>query len=244
MTYQILLIEDDLQICEILTDYLTAQKETVFRVRCANDGEKGLEQIVEGQYDLVLLDIMLPEMDGFALCRELRRISDAPIIFITARGREEDKLRGYHLGGDDYLVKPFSLPILQAKMLALLKRSKGMVQSAVLTAGGIALEPERYRVCCEGREIAFSYKEYELLRYLMEHKGKVCTREELLTHIWGYDFEGNDRVVDNHVKKLRKKLGMQGRLIRTVIRKGYQLKEDGDESESHRKSQGNKRERE
>ncbi|MDE5823847.1 MAG: response regulator transcription factor, partial [Lachnospiraceae bacterium] len=178
MTYQILLIEDDLQICEIITDYLTAQKENAYQVRCANDGEKGLEQIVEGQYDLVLLDIMLPEMDGFALCRELRKISDAPIIFITARGREEDKLRGYHLGCDDYLVKPFSLPILQAKMLALLKRSKGMVQSIILTAGEIVLEPERYRVCCEGREINFSYKEYELLRYLMEHKEKVCTREE------------------------------------------------------------------
>ena len=217
MTYQILLIEDDLQICEIITDYLTAQKENAYQVRCANDGEKGLEQIVEGQYDLVL-------------CRELRKISDAPIIFITARGREEDKLRGYHLGCDDYLVKPFSLPILQAKMLALLKRSKGMVQSRVLTAGEIVLEPERYRVCCEGREINFSYKEYELLRYLMEHKEKVCTREELLIHIWGYDFGGNDRVVDNHVKKLRKKLGTQGRQIKTVIRKGYQLKEDSDES--------------
>lgn len=226
MTYQILLIEDDLQICEILTDYLTAQTENVFQVHCANDGEKGFERIIEGQYDLVLLDIMLPEIDGFALCEELRQVSDAPIIFITARGREEDKLRGYHLGCDDYLVKPFSLPILHAKMLALLKRSKGMVQKAVLTAGDIVLEPERYKVSCEGREIDFPYKEYELLRYLMEHKGKLCTREELLTHIWGYDFDGSDRVVDNHVKKVRKKLGAQGRQIRTVIRKGYQMKED------------------
>lgn len=230
MTYQILLIEDDLQICEILTDYLEAQPENVFLVRCANDGQKGMEQIVEGQYDLVLLDIMLPEMDGFSLCRELRRISDAPIIFITARGREEDKLRGYQLGCDDYLVKPFSLAVLHAKMLALLKRAKGMVQSTVLTAGEIVLEPERYQVCCAGREVDFSHKEYELLRYLMEHKGKVCMREELLTRIWGYDFEGSDRVVDNHIKKLRKKLGAQGRLIKTIIRKGYQLKEDTDES--------------
>ncbi|MEZ3444688.1 MAG: response regulator transcription factor [Lachnospiraceae bacterium] len=229
MTYQILLIEDDLQICEILTDYLTAQKENTFCVRCANDGGKGLEQIVEGQYDLVLLDIMLPEMDGFSLCRELRRVSDAPIMFITARGGEEDKLHGYQLGCDDYLVKPFSLPVLHAKILALLKRSKGMVQRPVLTAGGIVLEPERYRVCCAGREMELSYKEYELLRYLMEHKEKVCTRDELLTRIWGYDFEGNDRVVDNHIKKLRKKLGAQGRQIRTVIRKGYQLKEETDE---------------
>ncbi len=234
MTYHILLIEDDLQICEIITDYLTAQQENVFCVRCANDGERGLEQIVEGQYDLVLLDIMLPEVDGFSLCRELRRISDAPIIFITARGREEDKLRGYQLGCDDYLVKPFSLPILHAKMLALLKRSKGMVQSPVLTAGGIEMEPERYRVRRAGIELDFSFKEYELLRYLMEHKGKVCTREELLTRIWGYDFEGNDRVVDNHIKKLRKKLGAQGSMIRTIIRKGYQLKEDTDKNANKR----------
>jgi len=226
MTYHILLIEDDLQICEILTDYLTAQTENAFWVQCVNDGEAGFERIVEGQYDLVLLDIMLPEMDGFSLCRELRKISDAPIIFITARGSEEDKLHGYHLGCDDYLVKPFSLPVLHAKMLALLKRSKGMVQRAVLTAGAIVLEPERYKVSCEGRELDFSYKEYELLKYLMEHKEKLCTREELLTHIWGYDFEGSDRVVDNHVKKLRKKLGAQGRQIKTIIRKGYQMKEE------------------
>ena len=231
MTYQILLIEDDLQICEILTDYLAAQTENVFQVHCANDGEKGFERIIEGRYDLVLLDIMLPEIDGFALCEELRQISDAPVIFITARGREEDKLRGYHLGCDDYLVKPFSLPILHAKMLALLKRSKGMVQKAVLTAGDIVLEPDRYRVSCEGREIDFTYKEYELLRYLMEHKGKLCTREELLTHIWGYDFDGSDRVVDNHVKKVRKKLGAKGGQIKTIIRKGYQMKEDINEKE-------------
>ncbi len=230
MTYRILLIEDDWQICEILTDYLTSQKEDEFQVSCARDGAAGYERIVEGQYDLVLLDIMLPEMDGFALCREIRSFSDAPVIFITARGREEDKLRGYHLGCDDYLVKPFSLPILHAKMLALLKRSKGMVQCLALTAGGIVLEPARYRVSCAGAEIDFSYKEYELLKYLMEHKGKVCTRDELLTQIWGYDFEGTDRVVDNHIKKIRKKLGAQGRQIRTVIRKGYQLREDENET--------------
>lgn len=229
MTYHILLIEDDKQICEILTDYLTARTENEFQVCCANDGQTGFERVVEGQYDLVLLDIMLPEMDGFSLCRELRKISDAPIIFITARGREEDKLHGYHLGCDDYLVKPFSLPVLHAKMLALLKRSKGMVQRAVLMAGKIVLEPERYKVSCEGREIDCSYKEYELLKYLMEHKGRLCAREELLTHIWGYDFEGSDRVVDNHVRKLRKKLGAQGRQIKTIIRKGYQMKEDGNE---------------
>ena len=235
MTFQILLIEDDLQICEIITDYLTAQKDNEFQVHCANNGGKGFECIVEGQYDLVLLDIMLPEMDGFALCKEIRQISDAPVIFITAKGREEDKLRGYHLGCDDYLVKPFSLPVLHAKMLALLKRSKGMVQKAVLTAGGIVLEPERYKVCCEGKEIDFSYKEYELLKYLMEHKGKVCEREELLTHIWGYDFDGSDRVVDNHVRKLRKKLGAQGRQIKTIIRKGYQMKGDDNEREQEKK---------
>ncbi|MDE6916033.1 MAG: response regulator transcription factor [Lachnospiraceae bacterium] len=231
MTYQILLIEDDLQICEIITDYLTAQAQNTFDVRCAGDGQEGFAKIVEGGYDLVLLDIMLPGMDGFALCRELRRRSDAPIIFITARGREEDKLRGYHLGCDDYLVKPFSLPVLHAKMLALLKRSKGMVQHAVLTAGSIVLDPERYRVSCKGSELELSCKEYELLKYLMEHKGRVCAREVLLTHIWGYDFEGNDRVVDNHVRKLRKKLGAQGRQIRTIIRKGYQMKEGEDDYE-------------
>lgn len=226
MTYRIVLIEDDPQICEILTDYLTAQTDNAFVVDCANDGEKGFERIVAGQYDLVLLDIMLPHMDGFALCREMRRFSDAPVIFITARGREEDKLRGYHLGCDDYLVKPFSLPVLHAKMLALLRRAKGMVQQPVLAAGGILLEPERYRVCCDGEEKDFSYKEYELLKYLLEHKEKVCTREELLTQIGDMisrEMTGWSITIS---KKIRKKLGAQGQQIRTVFRKGYQLKED------------------
>lgn len=224
---KILIVEDEAAIANLIKINLEAEG---YQCTCAFDGRAGADHIEQETFDLVLLDIMLPEMDGFSLCRELRRISDAPIIFITARGREEDKLRGYQLGCDDYLVKPFSLAVLHAKMLALLKRAKGMVQSTVLTAGEIVLEPERYRVCCAGREVDFSHKEYELLRYLLEHKGKVCMREELLTRIWGYDFEGSDRVVDNHIKKLRKKLGAQGRMIKTIIRKGYQLKEDTDES--------------
>lgn len=228
MTYHILLVEDDPQICEIITDYLTAQKND-FQIHCASDGEKGLEKVIEQHYDLALLDIMLPLVNGFELCRELRRVSEAPIIFITARGREEDKLRGYHLGCDDYLVKPFSLPLLHAKMLALLNRSKGMVRNPVLAAGRIMLEPERCRVTAAEKELELSFKEYELLKYLMEHKGKICTREELLVNIWGYDFEGSDRVVDNHVKKLRRKLGVHGRQIRTHIKKGYQMKEDENE---------------
>ena len=131
----------------------------------------------------------------------MRRFSDAPVIFITARGGRRISCADIIWAAMTIWSSRFSLPVLHAKMLALLRRAKGMVQQPVLAAGGILLEPERYRVCCDGEEKDFSYKEYELLKYLLEHKEKVCTREELLTQIWGYDFEGNDRVVDNHIKK-------------------------------------------
>jgi len=218
----ILIIEDDAAIREGVRILLEGDG---FLVEEAENGVLGLEKISDAT-GLVILDVMMPGISGIKTCEEIRKKSKVPVLFLTAKGQESDKLLGLTVGGDDYLVKPFSLPVLHAKMLALLRRAKGMVQQPVLAAGGILLEPERYRVCCDGEEKDFSYKEYELLKYLLEHKEKVCTREELLTQIWGYDFEGNDRVVDNHIKKIRKKLGAQGQQIRTVFRKGYQLKED------------------
>lgn len=206
MNYQILLIEDDPQICEIITDYLSTVPNPSFEVDTAVNGSLGIERIYEKRYDCILLDVMLPETDGFEVCRELRKFSDAPVIFLTARGREEDKLRGYSLGGDDYIVKLFSLPVLHAKLKALINRDKGCVREAVLKAGAITLEPDKYRVTLDGVSVELSSKEYALLKYLLEHKNKLCRREELLIQIWGYDFEGNERTVDNHVKKLRTKL--------------------------------------
>ena len=226
MEYRILLVEDDAQIRETIEDYVTGKEEDEIEIICVKDGIKGMEAAIESRFDLAILDIMLPGMDGFALCRELRRVSVVPIIFLTARGSEEDKLRGYLMGADDYMVKPFSLAVLYAKVKALIKREKGMVGSPVLQAGDIQLDPAKYTVIVDEELVDITPKEYALLRYLMEHKGRVCGREELLIAIWGYDFEGTDRVVDNHIKKLRKLLGKSGMQIKTIRRAGYKIEEN------------------
>lgn len=225
MDCHVLLIEDDEQIREVIRDYFTAQPEDTVEVICACGGSEGMERIAEAQFDLAILDIMLPDTDGFALCREIRRESIVPVIFLTARGSEEDKLKGYMLGCDDYIVKPFSLAVLYAKVRALVKRAKGMVAAEMLTAGAIELNPVQYTVTVSGKTLMMAPKEYTLLKYLMEHKNQVLSRERLLLCVWGYDFEGTDRVVDNHIKKLRKALGAEGARIKTVRKKGYQFRD-------------------
>lgn len=230
MNYRILLVEDDPQIREIIGDYFSAQGEDEIELICACDGEEGEERIAEMQYDLAILDVMLPGVDGFELCKRIRKTNMVPVIFLTARGREEDKLRGYLLGCDDYVVKPFSLAVLYAKVRALIKRDKGMVLSCVLRAGQIELDVARCTVKVKGETIALPPKEYALLRCLMERKGDVFSRDELLARVWGYDFEGTDRVVDNHVKKLRRRLGTAGKQIKTVTKKGYKMEGGTDES--------------
>lgn len=223
MEYQILLVEDDPQIREVITDYLSAAREPSFAVDSAATGDLAVEKLYEKRYDCVLLDIMLPGTDGFEVCRQLRQLSDAPVIFLTARGREEDKLQGYSLGGDDYVVKPFSLPVLHARLKALINRDKGTVREAVLQAGALTLAPDRYQVKLGEESLELSFKEYALLKYLLERKNRLCRREELLLQIWGYDFEGNERTLDNHVKKLRRKLKGAGSMIKTVFKQGYML---------------------
>ena len=166
---------------------------------------------------------MLPGMDGFSLCRKLRKDSAVPVIFLTARGQEEDRLKGYLLGCDDYVVKPFSLAVLYARVRALVKRAKGMVLENVMELGGVRLLPDRGIAYAGGEELALTPKEFALLRYLLENRGRTISRERILISVWGYDFEGSDRVVDNHIRKLRKKLGKYGKQIKTVIKKGYRM---------------------
>lgn len=223
MAFNLLLVEDDEEIREIITDYFTEKSNGTFIVNAAKDGEEGLQKLYSDDYDLVLLDVMLPELDGFTLCRELRKSSDVPIIFLTAREAENDRLFGYQLGCDDYVTKPFSLAELYAKTNALLKRAKGMVRHEIMKAGSITLDPYRYTVFVNHEEVMLAPKEFAILKILMDHPGKVVSRETLLVRIWGYDFEGNERVVDNHVKKLRKALGSASSQIKTVFKKGYKL---------------------
>ncbi|MCM1180612.1 MAG: response regulator transcription factor [Clostridium sp.] len=225
MVYQILLVEDDRQIQEILSDYFLEKGDGKIELTVAKNGEDGLERFYEMEYDLVLLDVMMPGMDGFELCRQMRQQSIVPIIFLTARGMEEDILYGYDLGCDDYMVKPFSLAELYAKVNALLKRAKGLVGENEMVCGSISLNPVTLCVQADGKRLELPPKQYALLKYLMEHKGMVVERETLLTRIWGYDYEGSDRVVDNHIKKLRKALGRAGSQIKTIIKKGYRMDE-------------------
>lgn len=219
--YQILLVEDDVQICEVITEYFHNKGEMQLTV--AHDGEEGLTYVYEKEYDLLLLDVMMPRLSGFELCKEVRRESMVPIIFLTARGREEDVLYGYDLGCDDYVVKPFSLAELYAKTKALLNRSKGLVGTKLLQCGEIAMNPTTFTVTVGEKEVVLPPKEYSILKYLLEHKGALVARETLLTRIWGYDYEGNERVVDNRIKNLRKELGTAGAQIKTIITKGYRL---------------------
>ena len=218
--YTILLVEDEPGMRTIICDYFAAQTDAP-AVVCAEDGHAALALVAAQDFDLALLDIMLPEADGFAVCRAIRRKSDMPVIFLTARRAEEDKLQGYGLGADDYVAKPFSLPVLYAKVQALLRRAKGYVRDAALHAPGVTLNLRTGLVAVDGREIDLPPKEFALLRLLMENPGGLLPREALLTRVWGWDYDGSDRVVDNRIKNLRRALGPYACYIHTVFKTGY-----------------------
>lgn len=223
MAFRFLLVEDDVEIKEIITDYFTEKSRGGFIIDSAETGDEGRQKCLENEYDLIFLDVMLPEIDGFTICREVRNKSDVPIIFITARHTEDDRLHGYSLGCDDYISKPFSLAELYAKVNALIKRSKGTVRNDAMIAGSIKLNPYRCTVFVNEEEIILAPIEFAILKILMENCGRVVTRENLIVKVWGYDFDGNDRVVDNHIKKLRKALGNASNQIKTIFKKGYKL---------------------
>ena len=218
----ILLIEDDTEICEIIRNYF-GEKGT--RICAVHNGGEAFDLIRKGieDYELVLLDIMLPQTDGFTLCRQLRLRSDVPVIFITARGREEDILSGYDLGCDDYIVKPFLLSVLYSKCEALVRRAGSTEEKRALCCGGIRLDTRTLRCFAGDSEVELPPKEFAILRYLLEHENWVVTRDTLLDRVWGYDYFGSDRVVDNHIKKLRKALGSAGAQIKTLVGRGYKL---------------------
>lgn len=225
MKYRMLCVEDDSQIREIIEDYFTSKTENDFEVFSAENGIVAEKMLSENEYDLILLDVMLPYLDGFSLCRMIRRKSDVPVIFLTARTLEEDVLLGFETGCDDYITKPFSLAKLYAKCIALLNRAKGTVIDETITIGKIRINPNSMEVTVNGIKVDLANKEFELLKYLADHKNWVVSRDSILNAIWGYEYEGGDRVVDNHIKKLRKSLGSAGEQIKTVISKGYKLSE-------------------
>lgn len=226
MSAKILLVEDDNQIREVVSDYFSAKSEGSIKMITASDGDEGLDLIENDDFDLIMLDVMLPHIDGFTLCRRIRKKKDVPVLFLTARVSEDDKLYGYELGCDDYITKPFSLAELYAKVNALLKRASGTVSKPELICGNIALNPVTLNVTACGNDIELAPKEFEILAYMMKHPNWVVSRDTLLDMIWGNDFYGSPRIVDNHVKKLRSALGEAGNQIKTVISKGYRLTEE------------------
>ena len=232
MKATILLAEDERDMREVLCDYFTAKSGGELTMISAPDGKTVFHLIETQPFDLLLLDIMLPGTDGFALCRAAREQGDAPVLFVTAREDEQDKLHGYGLGADDYVVKPFSLAVLYVKVQALLRRVRGLNAGDLLTADGISLDPARGTVTAGGRPINLPPKEFALLRVLMERRNRVLTRDELLNLAWGWDFDGSDRVVDSHIKKLRRALGTHADCIKTVVKRGYKLEVDGDENKT------------
>ena len=219
---RILIVEDNEELLKLVADFF--EDKGSFEVDTAPDGNSALSLISEKEYDIAILDIMLPGANGFEVCKALRGKSQCPIVFLTALGNEDNILKGYEIGADEYMVKPFSLKVLYAKCLALLSRSEAdLRKELVLESGDIKLYPLRMEVEAGGHEISLAPKEYFLLKVLMENRGIVLGRDRLLDLVWGYGFDGSDRVVDTHIKKLRKALGTSGDTIRTVIGGGYKI---------------------
>lgn len=225
MEKKVLLVEDDDGLREVITDYF---EHDGFIVEGASSGLMALELWEKDKYNLALLDLMLPEIDGFSLCRRLRKTSDIPIIIITARDDEEDKIIGYELGADDYVTKPFSVKVLLAKSQNLIKRAKGAIGEEtgnILAGAGIRVELLSRNVTIDGQRIELSPKEYDLLVALMENKSRIMTREMLLAKVWGYDYFGDSRAVDTHIRRLRSKMGSKAAHIGTRVKVGYKFEE-------------------
>lgn len=218
--HTVLLVEDEKRMREIVTAYF----ETAgYKVIEAGGGLEAIDVFEKEHVDLVLLDIMMPQVDGFTVCKRLRDQSDVPIIIITARSEDEDKLLGFDLGADEYVTKPFSPNVLVARAQALLKRAEGRVHGddGQVRAGMVSVNVHSREVKIENMPIGLSPKEYELLLFMMKNKNKVMTRQMILDQVWGFDYFGDLRTVDTHVKKLRSKMGDASGMIKTIIRAGY-----------------------
>ena len=226
MSFRLLIVEDSPELLEAAGDFFREEGSGLWDVVTASDGNDALAKVKNESFDLMILDIMLPGASGFDICRAAREKSDCPIIFVTALGSENNILKGYETGCDDYVVKPFSLRHLYAKSLALLKRAKKSDAGDILRCGTISLNKNTMLVTVKGREVAINAREYFLLVYLLENKGAVLTRKAILDHVWGDDLDVSDRVVDNTIRRLRESLGSASGQIKTAIGRGYRITEE------------------
>lgn len=218
---KILVVDDESRMRKLIKDFLEREGYTILE---AGDGMQALDIFYENKdVSLIILDVMMPRMDGFEVCREVRRSSTVPIVMLTARSEERDELKGFELGVDEYISKPFSPKILVARVNALLKRVKGVGADSVIDAGGIAVDKAAHIVKVDGEQIELSVKEFELLVYFLENQKMALTREKILNHVWDYDYFGDARTIDTHVKKLRSKLGEKGNYIKTIWGMGYKF---------------------
>ena len=225
MSYRVLIVEDMPELLDNVCDFFLEEGADLLEVIRCSDGDTAMEMVTREDFDLMILDIMLPGASGFDICRAARRKSDCPIILLTALGSESSILRGYEMGCDDYVVKPFVMRHLYAKSLALLKRAKKNGAGEVLKCGAVELNKRTMEVTVNGREVDIQAKEYSLLFYLLSNKETILTRENILDHVWGDNFDVNDRVVDGTIRRLRASLGEASSQVKTVFGKGYKLTE-------------------
>lgn len=218
---KIMVVDDEARMRKLVRDFLVRDGYTVVE---AADGEEALG-IFYNQKDiaLIILDVMMPKMDGYEVCEEIRRVSKVPIIMLTAKSDERDELKGFDLGIDEYVTKPFSPKLLVARVEAILRRSGADKAEDTLEMGGIRVDKSAHEVTIDGKSIELSFKEFELLTYFMENNGIALSREKILNNVWNYDYYGDARTIDTHVKKLRSKLGEKGDLIRTIWGMGYKF---------------------
>ena len=218
---KILVVDDEARMRKLVKDFLS---KSGYEVLEAEDGSQALDIFFEqNDIALIILDVMMPKMDGWQTCREIRQYSKVPIIMLTAKSDERDELQGFQLGVDEYISKPFSPKILVVRVEAILRRTNQMAEDEKLEAGGIVLDKTAHSVTIDGQPIDLSYKEFELLAYFLENKGIALSREKILNNVWNYDYFGDARTIDTHVKKLRSKMGEKGDLIKTIWGMGYKL---------------------
>ncbi len=218
---KILVVDDESRMRKLVKDFLARQGYTVLE---AADGMEAMDYFyADKDIALIILDVMMPRMDGWQVCREIRMHSKVPIIMLTARSEERDELQGFDLGVDEYISKPFSPKILVARVEAILRRTQGSGNADEISAGGIVVDKAAHTVMSDGSPVDLSFKEFELLTYFMENQGIALSREKILNNVWNYDYFGDARTIDTHVKKLRSKLGDKGEYIKTIWGMGYKF---------------------
>lgn len=218
---KVLMVDDESRMRKLVSDFLTRKGYIVIE---AGDGEEALDRFyADKDISLVILDVMMPKMNGWDVCREIRKNSKVPIIMLTAKSDESSELNGFECGADEYIAKPFSPKILTARVDALIRRSYSIDSSEVTDVGGIIIDKAAHIVKINGQEIDLSFKEFELLTYFVDNKGLALSREKILNNVWNYDYFGDARTIDTHVKKLRKKLGDKGDYIKTIWGMGYKF---------------------